>query len=45
MTLGSFSDFPEFDKQKRARDDEGAFKAHHHKGLWTGVIIVLVAKI
>ncbi len=30
----------EIDKQKRARDDEGAFIAHHRRGLWTGAIIV-----
>jgi hypothetical protein len=32
--------FREIDKQKRARDDEGAFIAHHRCGLWAGVIIV-----
>jgi hypothetical protein len=36
--------YREIDKQKRARDDEGAFKAHHRKGLWTGVIIVADGK-
>jgi hypothetical protein len=34
----------QIDKQKRARDDEGAFKTHHRNGLWTGVIIELAEK-
>ena len=34
----------QIDKQKRARDDEDAFIAHHRKSLWTGVIIVLAGK-
>jgi len=36
--------FRKIDKQKRARDDVGAFIAHHRKGLWTGVIIVAIGK-
>jgi hypothetical protein len=36
--------FREIYKQKRARDDEGAFIAHHRKGLWTGVRIAAVGK-
>jgi len=36
--------FRKIDKQKRARDDEGAFTAHHRKGLWTGVIIAAIGK-
>jgi len=35
----------QIDKQKRARDDEGAFIAHHRKDLWAGVIIVLAGNI
>ena len=34
----------EIDKQKRARDDEGAFIAHHRKDLWVGVIIIFTGK-
>ena len=34
----------QIDKQKRARDDEGAFIAHHRKGLWAGVIIEITGK-
>jgi hypothetical protein len=30
----------EIDKQKRARDRVGAFRAHYRKDLWTGVIMV-----
>ena len=36
--------FREIDKQKRARDDEGASRTHHRKGLWTDVVIVAVGK-
>ena len=35
----------QIDKQKRARDDEGAFIAHHRKNLWAGVEIISAGKL